>query len=148
MTATSGQANTSWASSYAIFAMLALVGVVVATGCLMSSGSEAAKSWQFAAARRPVGLRRGARRRRRLGIPFWHRENITPSMITGRKEGTALLTPFARAGCLAVLAFAAMERFGRWAVFATMMTPRSQTKLLLLQHCDSARRGRTSSAAA
>jgi len=74
-------------SSYAIFAMLALVGLVVTTGLLVSSGNEAAKELHEIASYallavivvHVVGV---------ILYTMRHRENITLSMITGIKEGS------------------------------------------------------------
>lgn len=73
-------------SSYAIFAMLFLLGTTVATGLLMSGGNEAseelhaASSYALAAV---VGVHI-------VGVIWYsvrHRENITGSMVTGTKVG-------------------------------------------------------------
>jgi cytochrome b len=73
-------------SSYAIFAMLLLSGLTVVTGLMMSFGIEegeelhAASAYTLAAvvAVHVVGV---------VWYSIRHRENITLSMITGKKEG-------------------------------------------------------------
>ena len=73
-------------SSYAILAMLILTGVVVATGLLMSTGSEAAEELHVPA----VYALMAVAVVHVLGV-LWHtirqRENISRSMITGFREG-------------------------------------------------------------
>ena len=132
-------------SSYAIFAMLVSVGVVVATGLLMSSGSEAAEELHSVAAYVLLAFVVV----HVLGV-VWHtirhRENITLSMITGRKEG--LPADAIRSGRpLAALAFAAMVGFLAVGLFRNYDDEESD-EAAALRHRDSARRGRTSLAAA
>jgi cytochrome b len=75
-------------SAYATFAILILVAVVVATGLLMSTGSEAAEEVHVpaafalaaAVAVHVVGV---------LWHTWRHRENLTLTMITGWKEAAA-----------------------------------------------------------
>jgi cytochrome b len=74
-------------SAYATFAMLLLIGVVVASGLLMSSGSEAAEEVHVPAAYalaaavaiHVVGV---------LWHTWRHRENLTLTMMTGWKEAS------------------------------------------------------------
>jgi cytochrome b len=73
-------------SSYAILAMLILAGVVVATGLLMSTGSEAAEELHAVAAYALLAVAVV----HVLGV-VWHtirlRENISRSMVSGLREG-------------------------------------------------------------
>jgi cytochrome b len=74
------------ASSYAIVAMLVLLGVIVTTGILMTRGFEAAEELHgvFAYALLAVAVVHV------LGVAWYsirHRENISRSMITGFKQG-------------------------------------------------------------
>ena len=85
----SGQRHTGHnpGSSYAIFAMLALVGVVVATGLLMSNGSEAFEGLHEIASYALLAVIVV----HIAGVVFYtlqHRENVTLSMIDGIKEGS------------------------------------------------------------
>ncbi len=74
------------ASSYSSIAMLILVGLTVATGLLMSSGSEAAEELHAASAYALLAVIAV----HIVGVVWYtlrHRENITLSMITGTKMG-------------------------------------------------------------
>ncbi|QDT73157.1 cytochrome b/b6 domain-containing protein [Lacipirellula limnantheis] len=72
-------------SAYATFAMLLLIGVVVVTGLLMSSGSEAAEEMHV-----PAAYALAAAVATHIVGVFWHtwrhRENLTLTMVTGWKE--------------------------------------------------------------
>jgi len=73
-------------SSYAIFAMLFLLGTAVVTGLMMSSGSKAAEELHAASSYALVAVVAV----HILGVVWYslrHQENITLSMITGTKIG-------------------------------------------------------------
>jgi cytochrome b len=74
-------------SSYAIVAMLVLLGVIVTTGLLMTRGIEAAEELHGISAYVLLAVAAV----HVLGV-FWysirHRENISRSMVTGYKQGT------------------------------------------------------------
>lgn len=88
-------------SAYATFAMLLLVGVVVASGLLMSNGSEAAEEVHV-----PAAYALAATVAIHIVGVLWHtwrhRENLTLTMVTGWKEalpaeGIASTCPLAAA---------------------------------------------------
>jgi cytochrome b len=114
-------------SSYAILAMLLLVGVVVTTGLLMSNAVEEAEEVHAIAAYvllAVVVLHV-------LGV-VWHtirhRENITLSMITGRREGQPA-DAIGSSRPLAALAFVALVGFLAVGLFRNYDQANSQTKL-------------------
>jgi cytochrome b len=117
-------------SSYAILAMLVLLGVVVATGLLMSSGSEAAEELHSVAAYALLAVVVV----HVLGVGWHtirHRENISLSMITGRKEASPDdAIPSSRP--LAALAFVAIIGFLAVGLFRNYDPAKSQTSLPFL----------------
>jgi cytochrome bd-type quinol oxidase subunit 2 len=117
-------------SSYAIFAMLALVGLVVTTGLLVSSGNEAAEELHEIASYALLAVIMV----HVVGVIWYtvrHRENITLSMITGIKEGSP--TEAIRSSRpLAAWVFVAAVGFLAVGLFRNHDRLKGQTKLPIL----------------
>ena len=117
-------------SSYAIFAMLALVGLVVTTGLLVSSGNEATEELHEIASYALLAVIMV----HVVGVIWYtvrHRENITLSMITGIKEGSP--TEAIRSSRpLAAWVFVAAVGFLAVGLFRNHDRLKGQTKLPIL----------------
>lgn len=114
-------------SSYAIIAMLFLVGVVVTTGLLMSSGSEAAEEVHSVSAYLLLAMVFV----HIIGVAWHtirHRENIAFSMITGRKEGRPADAIHSRHP-LAAIVFVAVVGFLGVGLFRNYDEAKCQTRL-------------------
>ncbi len=117
-------------SSYAIFAMLFLLGTAVVTGLMMSGGGEAAEELHAASSYALVAVVAV----HIVGVVWYsvrHRENITLSMITGTKLGEpADAIPSSRP--ISALVFVALVGFVTASLFLNYDRSKGQTKFPFL----------------